>query len=562
MRKPAAVPTEGVELRRLAERRLKEKARRGAPDAAAQDLAQLNQELQIHQFELEIQNEELQQARNALEALLERYTDLYDFAPVGYVTLARDGGIVQANLAGARLLEVARARLVGRRFADFVSRESRAWIAEFLQKVCDAPTKLTCEAALVNAGNQPRHVQMEAIASRDGQGCRVAMIDTTEHRRAEAARETSEARYRMLFETSSDGILLLEAASGAVLAANPSLCRLLGLPAEHFAGGRLLWEIEPLRSLAASRQAFLDRQRRGNAHDQLALDTGDGRHLDVEVASHTYPVPQGHVTQLTIHDISERRHSEQALREAQERLQVSQKLEAVGRLAGGVAHQFNNKLGVIIGYADLLRSGTLSGAAESQKLDRILEAAQYSAELTRQLLAVASKQVLQPTSLSPSALVARALPLLAPQLGSTVQVKRKLDAQGSVHADPTQLESVLAILVANASDAMPGGGGTLTIETADVELSEGAERPEGIPPGRYVTLTVSDTGNGMDEAAKTRIFEPFFTTKPIGEGTGLALAAVYGTVKQSGGYLLAENTPEGGATFRIYLPRGEAACAS
>jgi PAS domain S-box-containing protein len=549
---------ESSALRRRAEKRFEQRRRQAAPDAAETDPARLVEDLRIHQFELEIQNEDLQLAHAELDALLRKYRALYDGAPVGFLSVADDGVILECNPAGAALLELDRSRLPARRFADFVAPDSRAAVSGCLSEASRTSSKQACEALLLTSGQGPLHVQIEAAGSGEGRPCQIALVDVTERRRAEAALEASEVRYRRLFESSRDGILLLDAGTGEVLAVNPSFCRLLGCPAETFLG-KPLWEIGPLSSVAGSRQAFIEQQGRGDVRlDQLPIETEDGRHLDVELVSHTYREAHGHVMQIGIRDIGERLHAERALEEMEERLELSRRLEAVGRLAGGVAHEFNNQLGVILGFVELLQRDLPPQGPERQKLEQIETAARYSADLTRQLLAFARKQVLRPRLLAPSELVAGAAPRLSQKLGPGVDLALELNATGRVQVDPDQLEGALMALASNACDAMPEGG-ALTIETEDVDLTgEFEPRHEEIAPARYVTLTVSDTGRGLDAAARSRVFEPFFSTKRQAKGTGLSLAAVYGTVKQSGGYLFVESDSGPGASFRIYLPVEEA----
>jgi PAS domain S-box-containing protein len=257
-------------------------------------------------------------------------------------------------------------------------------------------------------------------------------------------------------------------------------------------------------------------------------------------------------------DVSEQRASEEALRRSEEQLRHAQKMEAVGQLAGGVAHDFNNLLTGILSYCDLLLEEVRQGDPIRADIEQIRHAGQRAAGLTRQLLAFSRRQVLQPKVLSLNTTVADLDAMLRRLLGADVSLEAELDpALWYVLADPGQVEQVLVNLAVNARDAMPGGG-RLTITTANHQLSVGAAgRSNGVRPGDYVSLSVRDTGAGMDLSTQARIFEPFFTTKDSGKGTGLGLSTVYGIVEQSGGHIAVESAPGQGATFTIYLPRHE-----
>lgn len=248
-------------------------------------------------------------------------------------------------------------------------------------------------------------------------------------------------------------------------------------------------------------------------------------------------------------DITESKQMEEMFRQAQ-------KMEAVGRLAGGVAHDFNNMLSVIIGYSDVLLERADADAKVRQQCEEIKKAGERAAALTRQLLAFSRQQVLEPRVLNLNTCVVGIEKMLRRLIGEDIELRTSLDPTlGSVKGDPGQIEQVIMNLAVNARDAMQEGG-KLLIETSNVELDDdyaNSHRP--CVAGRYVLLTVTDSGIGISPETKARIFEPFFTTKEVGKGTGLGLATVYGVVKQSGGYIWVYSEPGRGTAFKIYLPR-------
>ncbi|HEX8679207.1 MAG TPA: ATP-binding protein, partial [Chthoniobacterales bacterium] len=265
-----------------------------------------------------------------------------------------------------------------------------------------------------------------------------------------------------------------------------------------------------------------------------------------------------------IREMEERRVAEESLRKREEELRHSQKMEAVGRLAGGVAHDFNNLLTAIIGYAELINDRNPADPLIRQHAELILKAGEQAAGLTRQLLAFSRKQLLQPKVIDLNQLVTDMEKLLRRVIGERFDLQTLPAANnGRVMADPTQLEQVILNLGVNARDAMPTGG-KLTIRTANVNLDERtAQRiSTALKAGDYVELSVTDTGTGMDHETKSHIFEPFFTTKGPGKGTGLGLATVYGIVRQSGGGISVDSELGKGSTFRIFLPQENAPVAA
>jgi signal transduction histidine kinase len=261
-----------------------------------------------------------------------------------------------------------------------------------------------------------------------------------------------------------------------------------------------------------------------------------------------------------VREMEERRATEEALRKSEDELRHSQKMEAVGRLAGGVAHDFNNLLTAIIGYAELIATRTSSNSLAKQNAELIRKAGEQAAALTRQLLAFSRKQILQPKVIDLNALVLEMEKLLRRVIGERFDLQSHPEARnGRVKADPSQLEQVVLNLGVNARDAMPRGG-KLIIRTENITLDRktAPQIATSLTEGDYVVLSVTDTGAGMDEETKSHIFEPFFTTKGPGKGTGLGLATVYGIVRQTGGGISVESELGKGSTFRIYLPQESA----
>ena len=371
---------------------------------------------------------------------------------------------------------------------------------------------------------------------------------------ATQAQAQSEQRFRKLVEFSSDVITLLDG-GGNIVYSSQSVMATLGYAPGEMAAHNALELVHADDRLAAERllrDIESDPSRVARADLRVRHKTGSWRHLEVVLANHLDDPVVGAVV-ATYHDVTERKRLEQQFYQAQ-------KMEAVGRLAGGIAHDFNNLLTAILASTDLLLEVLPTGHAGREEAEETRAAALRAADLTRQLLAFSRQQVLAPRILDVNEVVANMDKLLRRLLGETVDLRTVLAPDlGAVRADPGQLEQIIANLAVNARDAMPQGG-KLTIETASVELDAVyTEEHAVVEPGSYVMLAVTDTGGGMDAATQARMFEPFFTTKPKGKGTGLGLATVYGIVKQSGGYIWAYSEAGRGTTFKIYLPRVDAA---
>ena len=373
--------------------------------------------------------------------------------------------------------------------------------------------------------------------------------DVTDRARSEEALRRSEADFRGLVEHAPLGIYRATP-EGRFLTVNPALIRMLGYA----------WAEEVLR-LDIGRDVYADPEQRNKLltddaqHNEAGTETEwkrkDGSIITVRVSIHAVYGLGGQVEcyEGLVGDITQQRSLENQFRQAQ-------RMEAVGRLAGGVAHDFNNILTAITGYSELLLEDLGPKDPKRADVGEIKAAAMRATALTRQLLAFSRKQVLQTRVVDLNELVQTLDNMLHRLIGEDVRLELSLAlALGAVRADPGQIEQVILNLAVNSRDAMPSGG-RLTIETANVDLDEAYARAHaGALPGRYVMLAVSDTGVGMDGEIRSHIFEPFFTTKEVGKGTGLGLATVYGIVKQSGGSVWVYSEPGRGTTFKIYLPQ-------
>jgi PAS domain S-box-containing protein len=378
------------------------------------------------------------------------------------------------------------------------------------------------------------------------------LASAVEIKRNEQALRRSEARYRSLVQSSVYGIYR-SSLEGRFLDVNPALITMLG-----YGSAEEVLALDPEKDVFARAEEhtrLIEEFRRTGRLDgiEVGWKRNDGGAITVRISGRAVSSADepADVVEAIAEDVTDRRLLEDQFRQAQ-------KMEAVGRLAGGVAHDFNNLLMVISGYAEVMLAGMEPDHALREKALAIQQASDRATTLTRQLLAFSRKQLLELKVVDVNAIVSDMERLLRPLIGENVEFITSLTPE-AVHtrADSGQLEQVLMNLVVNAKDAMPSGG-TLTLQTEKIVVDESHRRgPTFIRPGHYILLSVSDTGMGMDKETQSRIFEPFFTTKEKGKGTGLGLSTVYGIVKQSGGYVMVQSEEKRGTTFHIYLPRVE-----
>jgi two-component system cell cycle sensor histidine kinase/response regulator CckA len=464
-----------------------------------------------------------------------------------------EGRYVMVNSAGARGLGLTVQEVIGKSAIDLHGHELGREIMERDRELMQSGQTQTFEEEGSPSGTARTYHSTKG-PFRDGNGKIVGLLgisrDITERKRAEEEIRRSQQKLRIHFEHTPLAVVEWDIEL-RVTAWNPAAEGIFGYSREEAIGQHASFIVPPQfrQQVDNVGQALLKQS--GGARSTNDNLTKDGRTISCDWYNTPLVDESGKVLGVAslVHDVTERVALE-------ERLRQSQKMEAVGRLAGGVAHDFNNLLTVILGYSQIVAEGVPAGSRMADGMAQIKSAADRAAGITRQLLAFSRKAVLSPRVINLNDIMLNLDSLLRRLIGEDVEVLTvPANDLGSVKADPGQIEQVIMNLALNARDAMPLGG-KLTLETSNAQFDESyAERHQPAEPGRYVMLAVSDTGHGMAPETQARIFEPFFTTKEVGKGTGLGLSMVYGIVKQSGGYIWVYSEPDRGTTFKIYLPR-------
>jgi PAS domain S-box-containing protein len=492
-------------------------------------------------------------ARALQAAADERYRALVEQANDAIVLLDPSERVLEANRAAEDLFGSPRAVLVGQHYRTFVASDERAHSDASFRDVMSHGSTRVENRTLVRADGSQVAVEVSAAMVRmGGEATTLAILrDVTERVRNQEALRAAAEQYRLLFEGNPHPMWVYDRSTLAFLAVNDAAVRHYGYTRAQFLAMNLR-DIRPTAEIPILEQHQAHLRTRD---DQPFISprawthrkqSGELIQVEITVSPLDFEGHRAHLVLVT--DISERRRLEA-------RVQQSEKMETVGRLAGGVAHDFNNLLGVIVGYGELLARRLPADPRLHKYIGDILAAAERAGALTRQLLAFSRRQVLQPRIVDLNQVVAEMDTMLRRLIGEDVDLVTQLQPElGCINADPGQLEQILMNLAVNARDAMPQGG-TLTIATANVLLAaeDGPTDPDW-RPGPYVCLTVSDDGHGMTAEVQARLFEPFFTTKEAGRGTGLGLATVHGIVSQSGGHLTVESTAGQGARFQVFLP--------
>ena len=504
---------------------------------------------------------ERRRAEAALRESEGRYRDLVENAHDLIYEHDLQGNYTAANKAGEQITGYSLEESLKLNLQQTVAPEYRDKAQQMLSRKLAGEKVTAYELEIIAKDGHRVAVEVNSrLVLKDGVPVGVQGIarDITERKLAEAGLRESEERYRLLFESSPQPMWVYDLETLAFLAVNESAVQHYGYSREEFLG-MTIKDIRPTADISALHNSVAKGSEGFDVAGIWRHLKKDGTIIEVEITSHLLVFDGRKAELILAHDITERNRLQAALLESEDQLRQSQKLEAIGQLAGGVAHDFNNLLTAINGYSVLALRRVGDDHPIASYLEEIKKAGDRAANLTRQLLAFGRKQILQPLSLNLNEVVNDMSKMLRRLIGENIDLVTKLSPDlKQIKADPGQVEQVLVNLVINARDAMPAGG-TLTIETSNTQLDGAyASKHVGVNPGRYTMLAVSDTGIGMDQATQLRIFEPFFTTKEKGKGTGLGLSTVYGIVRQSGGNVWVYSEPQQGTSFKLYLPQIEA----
>lgn len=493
--------------------------------------------------------------------------------PDAVVAVNEEGVIVQVNAQAQALFGYKGGELVGQKIEVLVPARSRKQHRQERKRFSDQPKVRRMGAGLDLTGRRkdgsefPVEISLSPVRTAKGVLVLSAIRDISDRKMIEAALRQADAELqrqkdRQLWDSQNRMALIVDSSEDAIIAKtldgiithwNHGAERIYGYVADEVLGKHISILAPPER--ADEIPGILARIRRGESaqHFESVRVAKDGRRLNVSLSISPIRDREGTILGASViaRNITERVRSEEQLRQAQ-------KMEAVGRLAGGLAHDFNNILGILTSCTELVRDRVGAKSEAYSYLDTMREAIQRGSSLTRQLLAFSRRQVLKPELLDLNQRLQETSKLLRTLMGDDVEVVIvKRSEQAIVEADPGQVDQVVLNLAVNARDAMPHGG-KFILETGVATFDESFARShQPMKPGKYVMLAVSDTGTGMDEATVPRIFEPFFTTKEPGKGTGLGLATVYGIVQQNGGHIWVYSEPGRGTTFKIHLPSAE-----
>lgn len=512
-------------------------------------IQKLVRELQVYQVELEMQNEQLKMAEEQARINAEKYTALYDFFPAGYFTLNSYGSILELNLMGAKMLEKDRANLVKLDFKSFLASNSRLIFNKFIKQVFERGAKRSCEVRLFMDGKTSAYVHLEGIISEDREKCFMTAVDITDYKEGTERVRDSEIRYRRLFESAQDGILILDAVSGEIIDVNPYLIQLLGYSYDELIG-KELWEIGTFKNIGYSQFAFTELQIKGFIHyEDMPLVTKSGKQISAEFVGHVYIADHTKVIQCNIRDITQRKQLEKSLRESETRL-----LElnaAKDKFFSIIAHDLRGPFNSIMGFSELLvEQAQVKNYDEVEKYASIInQSSQRAMELVANLLEWSRSKVgrmqFNPEEIDIVALiksVARLLKDSAQQ--KSIDIYTETPSDLPVIADKAMIGATLRNLISNAIKFTPKGG----------EIVISAQ-----PDQKQLVVMVADNGIGIKKEALSKLFniEESYSTPGTNDekGTGLGLILCKEFIEKHGGEIRVESEPGKGSKFYFNIPR-------
>ncbi len=493
-----------------------------------------------------------------------RYRTLVENAPLGIISFDREGKILSVNPTLLDILGSPSAEAtMAINMLTFPPLVEAGLSASFI-RCMESGQMIVAEHPYTSKWGKTTHLRVHLApihnAAGEVTGGQALVEDVSALKQAEMTLRQSEQEFQTLLASITDYVWSADIVDGQVVYRyySPVVERITGYPPDHFMSGVDAWLniIHPEDRPQTERMLAQELQGEVVTHEyRIIRPDGQVRWL----SNTTSPTldQAGKVVRLdgVVSDITKRKQAEEMRSTLEEQLYQAQKMEAIGNLAGGIAHDFNNMLTAIMGYTGLAMEALPPDHPVRSDIQGIQKTAQRAADLTRQLLAFARRQIIEPTILNLNELILNVDKMLRRLISEDIELVILLAPNlGRVKVDPSQIEQILINLVINARDAMPHGG-KLTIETANVTVDQDdAQRHTGMPPGQYVRLTVSDNGMGMTEEVKAHLFEPFFTTKEVNKGTGLGLATCFGIIKQNEGHIQVHSNPDQGTTFKIYLP--------
>jgi PAS domain S-box-containing protein len=581
----------------LAERVRKLLAEEPAPLLA--DDVQAADDFDVYQIELKLQHEALRVADKTIRAAQARYVDLYDFAPVGYLTFDRDGLVKEANSTAASLLGYEVSFLIAKPFGALVTAPYAEAFRLHVGGVFKNGGSRVDELELKRKDGTTFYASMASVPVRDANGtiveCRSAVIDVTEHKQMERALVKSEERLKLALEASRQAVWDWNLSAGVVEWSERAKTLFGFEPDAEVTYDQFLERVQPDDRDRLRGGVLKALEQKQEYDDEIRVVWPDGTVHWLTAKGRVFYEENGKPVRMVGvgSDVTERKRMEEALREARDGLELrvrertaqlstayevlraemqerqlveqqlreSQKMEAIGTLAGGIAHDFNNILAAIIGFTEMVIDDVSDNRHTQQKMEQVLKAGLRGRELVKQILTFSRKSKAEYRVVALGPLIRETFRLLRASLPTSISMSLNLEADAdAVYSDPSQIQQVLMNLCTNAAYAMRETGGKLEISLGGISVGPGDPLPEpDTPPGKYTVISVRDTGAGMSESVKERIFEPFFTTKPREQASGLGLSVVYGIVKSHKGSIMVLSEPGKGSVFRVFLPKADSA---